>query len=260
MFDLVLSFIPTLPDWLVSIGTAAVGALLAYALWSWLHSPHLYPSEVIHQEVVEVDQEQSQQSIRLDVKNIGTKAAVDCEATAHVRVPLEDKVVRSYMKLPWLPERADLVVEDGAQHTRSTIPAGRSVKSELIRQQRTGNVDIHPNTGGDKFLITTEGDDYHRSANSVADFAILSTSGTRSADKVQTRGTLKADKVKEASWDESQFEVTIETASTRPLKIDFDVQVDEDGRLSLKKNPVPLRRRLITRMYLFLNKIRESRL
>lgn len=35
-----LDVTPTVPDWIGQTATAAVGALLAYTAWSWMHSPH----------------------------------------------------------------------------------------------------------------------------------------------------------------------------------------------------------------------------
>ena len=127
-----------IPSWFQNIGTAAVGALLAYAIWSWLHSPYLYPGSVTHQTVVKVDEEGDQRSIRLPIKNIGTRAAKNCEAVLRLRVKIGDDVVRSFHSVPWLPRRANLVVDDAEHTTRVTIPAGRTGNIELIRQYRNG--------------------------------------------------------------------------------------------------------------------------
>lgn len=246
-----------LPQWLRSIATAAVGALLAYATWSWLHSPYLFPDAVVHQEIVEVDEDESQQSIRLPVMNIGTKAAKNCEAVLRLVVPIGDDVVRSFHPVPWLPRRAELVVNDEEHTRRTTIPAGRGGTVELIRQYRNGNTQIYPHIGGDKFIRTSPKDTYHREIDEGIEYAVLSPSGSRDSDKIRTTGVLYEDEVSDAEWENAVVELMIETESSRPLEVTFDAYVDDEGVLTLERRPQPLKRRAVSWLYRGVNKVRK---
>jgi len=174
------------PFYVLDIARAAVGALLAYAIWSWAHSPFLHPGQVVQKDIIEIDEDEKQRSLRLPVHNIGTKAAENCEAVIQLRVGIGDDVVRSFNPIPWLPTRAELVVDDNEHATRTTIPAGRSATLELIRQDRRNQIQIYPHTGGDKFVLTNSGDKYHHPLDEEMDYAIQAPGGSSTSDVVRT--------------------------------------------------------------------------
>jgi len=247
----------TIPSWILNIGTAAVGALIAYAVWSWLHSPSLYPGKVIHQEIVEVDKEENQRSIRLPIENIGTKAAENCEAVIQFRVEIDGDVVRSFNPVPWLPARAELVVDDAEHSVRTTIPAARSGMLELIRVSRTGSMQIYPQTGGDKFIRTNPDVEYHKSVDKPADYAVLSPRGTRDSDVIKTSGNLSPSDVTTADWEKAVLELTVETESARPLEVSFNAEVTDEDQLALERQSLPPKRRIIEKLYRVINNLRR---
>jgi hypothetical protein len=247
----------TIPAWIRSIATAAVGALLAYAAWSWLHSPYLYPAKVIHQDVVEVDEDETQRSVRLPIENIGTRAAENCEAVLQFRVPVDGNVIRSFHPIPWLPRRAELVVDDEEHGRRTTIPAGRNSTLELMRQYRNQNLQVYPHIGGDKFIRTNPEDAYHRPVNEEAEYAVLSPSGSTESDVIRSSGVFYADDVEDADWEEAVVQIVVETESARPLTIEFDAASDDDGWFEMKQRPLPWKRRAVSRLYQALNRIRN---
>lgn len=250
-------FALTFPPWLRSIATAAVGALIAYAAWSWLHSPFLYPSTVVHQELIEVDNDETQRSIRVDIQNIGTKAAENCEAVLRFSLSTDGDVIRSFYPVPWLPRRAELVVDDEEHTTRTTIPAGRGGTIELVRQYRNGKTQIYPQRGGVKFIRTSQGDTYHREVDQDVEYAIISPSGVRDSDVVRAEAALSDEDVHSGDWEDAVLEMVVETESARPLEIEFNVAIDEDGQLTVEQRPLPLKRRVVTWMYKGLNRVRK---
>jgi len=243
--------------WLRSIATAAVGALLAYALWSWLHSPYLYPGTVALRDVVEVDENETQRSIRLPIENIGTRAAENCEAVVQFRVPVDDDVIRSFHPVPWLPRRAELVVDDEEHAQRTTIPAGRDATLELMRQYRNQNVQIYPHMGGDKFIRTNPDDAYHRPVTEEAEYAVLSPKGSTESDVIRSSGVFYADDVVDADWARAVVELVVETESTRPLTVAFDVDVDESGWVELERRRLPWKRQVVSWLYRGLDRMRK---
>ncbi len=251
-----LSF-PVLPSWLPGIARAAVGALIAYAIWSWAHSPFLHPGSVVHKDVIEIDRDEKQQSIRLPIHNIGTKAAKNCEAVIQLRVGIGDKVVRSFNPIPWLPTRAELVVDDSEHTTRTTIPAGRSATLELIRQHRKNQTQIYTQTGGDKFVLTESGDKYHEPVDESVDYAIQAPGGSSTSDVVRSTGQLSEDQVSDGDWGNAIVEVTVETESAQPLVVNFDAEVNESGRISLERLKQPPTRRFISLLYRGMRRIRR---
>lgn len=246
-----------LPSWLQNIATAAVGALIAYATWSWLHSPYLFPGEVIHREVVEVDESESQRSVRLPVENIGTKAAENCEAGLRLTVPTGDDVIRSFHPVPWLPHRAELLVDDQEHMTRTTIPAGRSETLELFRQNRNRNTQIYPHIGGDKFIRTSPEDTYHREIGEEVEYAVVSPKGRRDSDKIRATGVLQKDDVSDADWEDAVVELIVETESARPLEMAFDVMANDEGVLTLERRTQPYKRRAVSWLYRKLDQVRK---
>lgn len=247
----------TVPPWLRSIATAAVGALIAYASWTWLHSPFLYPSSVVHQDIIEVDENESQRSVRVKIQNIGTKAAENCEAVLRLSLDIEGDVIRSFYPVPWLPRRAQLVVDDEEHTTRTTMPAGRGGTIELIRQYRNGKTQIYPQRGGVKFIRTSPGDTYHREVGEEVEYAIMSPSGVRDSDVVRAKAALPESDVQAGDWKNAVLEMVVETESSRPLEIEFDVAVDEDGLLTVEQRPLPWKRRVVTWIYEGLNRLRK---
>ena len=246
-----------IPLWIRSIATAAVGALIAYATWSWIHSPFLFPGQVVHQEVVEVDQNESQRSIRLPVENIGTKAAENCEAVLRLTVPVGEDVIRSFHPIPWLPNRAELVVDDQEHTTRTTIPSSRSGTLELFRQYRDGNTQIYPHTGGDKFIRTSPEDTYHREVGEEVEYAVLSPDGTSDSDKIRSSGKIERADVADGDWGDAVVEIIVETESTRPLEVEFDAIADDDGFLTLERRTQSLKRQAVSKLYWVLNQVRK---
>lgn len=247
----------TVPSWLRSIATAAVGALIAYAAWNWLHSPYLYPGPVALRDVVEVDEDETQRSIRLPIENIGTRAAENCEAVIQLRVRVDDDVIRSFHPVPWLPRRAELVVDDEEHTRRTTIPAGRDTTLELMRQYRNQNMQIYPHIGGDKFIRTGPGDAYHRPVSEEAEYAVLSPQGSTESDVIRSSGVLYADDVGDADWEGAVVELVVETESARPLIVEFDASVDEDGWLELERRRLPWKRRAVSWLYRGLDRVRK---
>lgn len=247
----------TVPPWLRSIATAAVGALIAYAVWSWLHSPFLYPSSVIHQDIIEVDEDEKQRSIRVNIQNIGAKAAENCEAVLRLSLAIEDDVIRSFYPAPWLPRRAQLVVDDEEHSPITTIPAGRGGTIELIRQYRNGKTQIYPQKGGVKFIRTSPSDTYHRELGEEVEYAIVSPSGVRDSDVVRAEAALSDTDIQTGDWKNAVLEMVVETESARPLEIDFDVAVDKEGQLTVERRSLPWKRRVVTWMYKGLNRLRK---
>ncbi len=237
------------PAWLSSIARAAVGALLAYAIWSWAHSPFLHPASVVHKDIIEVDRDEKQRSVRLPIHNIGTKAAKNCEAVIQLRVGIREKVVRSFNPIPWLPTRAELVVDDNEHTTRTTIPAGRSATLELIRQHRENQTQIYTQTGGDKFVLTSSGEKYHQPVDEPVDYAIQAPGGSTTSDVVRSTGQLSEEQVSDGDWRNAVIEVTVETESAQPLVVYFDAEVDESGRITMERQNLPPTRRFVSLLY-----------
>ena len=257
MESLVESLSLLFPPWLQSIGTAAVGALLAYATWSWLHSPYLYPGTVVHKDVIEPDQDEAQQSIRLPVQNIGTRAAENCEAVLNLRVRINDDVVRSFHSVPWLPTQAELVVDDAEFAERTTIPADRSGTLELVRQDRDGGTQIYPHIGGEKFIRTSPEDPYHCPVGEPVDYAVLSQNRSTSSDVIRTHGKLRKEDIVAGEWEEAILELIIETESARPLKIHFDAEVGSEGELSFERRALSSKRQMVSNLYKAINRLRK---
>jgi len=235
------------------IAVSGLGAFAAYALWSWLHSPHLTIEDVSSTPVIDPESGNEQRSTRISINNIGTKAAETCQGRITLRVSQGDSVIRGITRAPWIPIRSELTVNDGDQHYTATLPANRSGTIELIRQYRNGNVKLDARSSGRRFVRTTNESNWHSDIDERLDAAFLESSTSSPDDVADTSATLIWSDVRTADWDDCILILEIETESARPLTAQFEVFLDEDEWLSVEPKKQQMRRAFGTEFYRKLN-------
>lgn len=248
----------TIPSWLVNLATAAFGALIAYAFWSWIHSPHLIISGVARQPIIDPETDHTQYSLRATVQNIGTKSAQNCEATLNLRVEHNNNLIRSIVNLPWLPKKAELLVSDNVAQYQTTIPAGRSKTIELYRQYRNGNIKTNAVASGRRFAEIKGGSDVSTSVDEPAGVAFREKGRSSPNDIAKTSATLDSTTVDNAEWENARLTLTVETESALPLEVSFYTYTDEDGWLHVERTSQIGRKRLSDSFYAILNRIRTG--
>jgi len=253
-----LIFDVPIPSWLVNLATAALGALIAYAFWSWIHSPHLFISDVTRQPIIDPETDHTQYSLRATVQNIGTKSAQNCEATLNLRVEHDKNLIRSIVNLPWLPKKAELLVSDTGAQYQTTIPAGRSKTIELCRQYRNGNLKPNAVASGRRFAEIKSSSDVYTSLDEPAGVAFREKGKSSPNDIAKTSATLDSTTVDEAEWENAQLTLTVETESALPLEMTFYTYTDEDGWLHVERTPQTGRKRVSDFIYSILNRIRTG--
>lgn len=255
-------FLNTSIDAVLSISGSFVrlvlAAVVAYALWAWIHSPHLSISECGRVPIVDPTNGNTKYSHRLKIANIGTRAAKNCEGTLSMRIPKSERVIRSKTLTHWLPTKADLVVDDEEQLYETTVPAGGSQKLEIFRQERTKNLKPNVVKKGRRFVETDKQSDWHAPIGEPIKATFQGISKSETNDIAETSSNLNKDDVKEADWTKARVNLKIEAESARPLEIDFNIYED-DGWIWVEPERQGWRRWVATTLYRVINRIRTGR-
>lgn len=158
----------------------------------------------------------------------------------------------------WAPQRSPslrvvsdvccLFISRPLNASYETVP--KSARAKHILQ-------IYPHIGGDKFIRTGPGDAYHRPVSEEAEYAVLSPQGSTESDVIRSSGVFYADDVGDADWEGAVVELVVETESARPLMVEFDASVDEDGWLELERRRLPWKRRAVSWLYRGLDRVRK---
>lgn len=230
------------------------GAFLAYALWNWIYSPHLTVTGVERIPILEPDSGGKQYSTRVTVNNVGLTAAKNCEGTIDLRLKHDGDVYRSLVMSPWLAKKADLIVNDNEQQYSTTIPADRTRTVELLRQERTGKIQVDHGSSGRRIIKTTPNSPFFAEIAEPLEGAVLEESKSYSGAETETMATLDPEVVKNADWENSILRLQLETESARPLIVDFDVRVDNEDRVVVEEQQLSHRRRFGTSIYQFINR------
>jgi len=225
-----------------SIGISVVAAVLAYSIWAWVRSPHLIVRNVSSTTVVDPDEDEDQTSLRVEIQNIGTVAAENCEGFVEIRArkPASEEsdlaILRGVSPTPWLTRRADLIVTDDEHFYNTLIPAGRSKKLELYRQYPSGNLKPNAIEGGARFVEISSDTDWHGPVDEEIDFAFKKNNKARMAPGVKSSAWLDEDEIDQIDWDDAVVRLTVETESAPPLIVDFEVEVN-DGDVVMHRKP-----------------------
>lgn len=246
----------TVPAWFFDTAIAAFGALIAFATWSWLHSPHLAVSETSNKKILETDNGEIQNSNRIQIENYGTKSAHNCETTLTFSAKTDNSVIYSYVRSPWIPKKAELIVDDNEQTYQTTIPAGQSQKIEVFRKYRNGTLKVDTKSSGRRFVIIGENSEYHPSDYEKPEIAFLKSPRTRKESDIETKGTLDDEIVSEIDWSSAFAKLTVETESARPLEISLDMDLTDEGRIKINEAKTGRMRILLTYPYKLQNRLR----
>lgn len=261
-----LPFLTVLPDFLAGVVLSItetlfpsiLAAIIAYGLWAWLHSPHLIISGSGRVPIVDATNGNTRYSHRFKIENIGTKAAKNCEGTLSMRIPKEERVIRSQTPTHWLTTKDDLIVNDEKQRYQTTIPAGGSQKLEVFRQERNKNLKPNVVSGGRRFVETGKESKWHSSVDKPLEATFEDISKSVTNDIAKTSANLKEEDIQNADWSDARIKLIVEAESARPLSVDLDIDED-DGWVWADAKKQGWRRQIATVLYQVINRIRMGR-
>jgi len=257
-----LGLLSTPVDVVLSISEAFIrlvlAAVVAYALWAWIHSPHLAISEYERVPIIDPTNGNTKYSHRLTVANLGTRAAKNCKGALSMRIPKGERVIRSKTSTHWLPTKADLVVDDEEQLYETTVPAGVTQKLEIFRQERTKNLKPNVVKAGRRFVETDKQSEWHAPVDEPIKAAFQGISRSMTNDIAETFSHIEESDVKKADWTNARVTLKIEAESARPLEIDFSIH-EKDGWICAEPKRQGWRRQVATCLYRAINRIRTGR-
>lgn len=244
---------------LESIATASAGAFLAYLFWTWLDSPHLVVADVSRIPVVDPDGGDEQQSVRVEVQNIGSKSAENCEAILDFRTKTDESVIRGIINASWISKKERLLVADEENRKRVNIPAGRLKTIELTRQYRAKQIQISPVDPGSRFVEVESNSEFSIPVNEKPEIAFKDSRIETPPEEIQTYSSIRDDSLEKINWESATIELHVETESALPLIVEFNTSVDDEGWIQVTPNPLGWRKRVSNKIYRILNKLRTDR-